>query len=92
MFLKNSDGEKSMTATFSIVAFIVVMFKILVSGSGIQVGSFTYSFGTIDASTAAAVLGTCFGTYAFRKYTEVRYGSEEVGSSEVDGHPGDGAL
>lgn len=89
MYLKNSDGEKSMTATFSIVAFVVVMVKILISGAGIQLGSFTYDFGTVDSLTVAAIMGPILGTYAFRKYTETRYGtpyeSYEVGQTyEVD--------
>lgn len=93
MYLRNSDGEKSMTATFSIIAFVVVMVKVLISGAGIQIGSFSYEFGTIDSFTVASVLGPILGTYAFRKYTEVRYGdpyeSYEV-SGDVGAKPRDG--
>lgn len=106
MFLKNSDGEKSMTATMSIVAFIVVMLKFLLNGSVVQLGSFTYAFGSIGATEIAAVLSPILGTYAVRRYTETRYGGggdpfnpyggqsyqEDIEVGDAGGKPGDGAL
>ena len=73
MYLADSNGKKSLTATLSIVAFVVVMLKLLLSGAGIQIGGFTYSFGEIDAMEIAAVLGPILGTYAARRYTDKKY-------------------
>lgn len=74
MYLQDSNGKKSLTATLSIVAFAIVMLKLLANNSAIQVGSFAYAFGSIDATTVAAVLGPILGTYAFRRYTDSRFG------------------
>jgi hypothetical protein len=74
MFLTNSDGKKSMTVTLSIVAFVVVMVKLLLNNSAIQIGGFAYAFGSIDATEIAAVLSPILGTYAFRRYTDMRFG------------------
>lgn len=74
MYLKNSEGKKSMTTTLTIVAFVVVMVKLLLNNSAVQIGAFAYSFGSIDATEIAAVLSPILGTYAFRRYTDMRYG------------------
>lgn len=106
MYLADSNGKKSLTATLSIIAFVIVMIKLLVNNSAIQVGTFAYSFGAIDATEIAAVLGPILGTYAFRRYTDSRFGPqpapwehqqqyyeesyEEVEAGDMGGRPGDG--
>lgn len=76
MYLKNSKGEKSMTVTLSVVAFVIVMLKLLFNNSTIHLAGLAYSFGSIDAATSAAVLGPILGTYAFRRYTDTRFGQQ----------------
>lgn len=78
MLLKDSNGKKSLTATLSIVAFIIVMVKVLASGGAIEIGSFSYVFGSIDSLTVAAILGPILGTYAFRRHTDAVYGNEKL--------------
>lgn len=101
MYLNDSDGKKSLTATLSIIAFAIVMVKVLLNNSAIQVGGLAYSFGSIGSTEIAAVLSPILGTYAFRRYTDKRYGyedgasvtttEEEVGS-DLGSKPGDGAV
>lgn len=74
MYLADSNGKKSLTATLSIIAFAIVMLKLLLNGAAVQVSGFAYSFGVIDSMEVAAVLGPILGTYAFRRYTDSRFG------------------
>lgn len=87
MYLNDSTGKKSLTATLSIIAFVIVMLKLLVNNSGIQIGGFSYSFGSIGSAEIASILGPILGTYAFRRYTDKRYGS--AGDLEADPEVGD---
>ena len=64
MFIRDSSGNRSLTATLAIVGFGVVMLKVLLSGG--SVGS--VSFGTIDSLSIAAILGPTLGTYTARRW------------------------
>lgn len=64
MFIKDTSGNKSLTATIAIIGFSVVMVKVLLSGG--SVGS--VSFGTIDSLSIAAILGPILGTYTARRW------------------------
>lgn len=68
MFIKDSTGNKSLTATLALVGFIVVMIKLLFSGASVSVGSFSYEFGAIDAAMIAAVLTPVLGSYTARRW------------------------
>lgn len=86
MFLKDSSGKPSMTATMSIVAFVVVMIKVLFSGAAIAIGSFSYDFGTIDSLVIAALLGPTLGAYTWRRHTAATY--EQTDPSLVEDEEG----
>ncbi len=73
MYIKDSNGKPSFTITLSVIAFVVVMLKVIASGASIEVGTFSYSFGTIDSLSIAAILGPILGTYAARRYTGAKY-------------------
>lgn len=84
--LKDSKGKKSLTTTLSVIAFVVVMVKVLFGGASISIGNFSYAFGEIDAMSIAALLGSTLGAYAFRRHTEAVYSyenDEDTGSSEI---------
>lgn len=83
--IKDSSGKKSLTATLSVVGFIIVMLKVLLSGAAIVIGSLSYSFGEIDALTVGAVLTPILGTYAARRYTETVHGSTAVNDEMIVG-------
>lgn len=68
MFITDTSGNKSLTATLAFVGFSVVMLKLLLSGASISVGSFSYQFGSIDAASIAAVLTPVLGTYTARRW------------------------
>lgn len=86
MFLKDSSGKQSLTATMAIVSFIVVMFKTLLSGASVSIGASTYSFGAIDGFTIGAIFTPILGAYTAR-----RWGNDPSGS-DSGGKPGDGAA
>lgn len=77
MFLRDSRGNKSMTATMSIVAFAIVMVKVLFSGAAIVIGGFSYDFGEIDSLAITALLGPTLGAYAWRRHTAAVYGETD---------------
>ncbi len=79
MYLKDSNGKKSLTATLSIVAFVVVMLKVLFSGAAISLMGFDYTFGSIGSDEILAMLSPILGTYAFRRYTSARFPERDFG-------------
>lgn len=70
MWLKNSKGKRDAMLTISMIGFIVVILKVLLNGSTVQVGSFQYSFGLIDAGMIAAILTPTLGAYVARKHSD----------------------
>ena len=83
MFITDTSGNKSLTATMAIIGFAVVMIKVLMNGAA--VGSI--SFGTIDSLSIAAILGPILGTYTAR-----RWGTSTQESNDAGSKPGDGAA
>ena len=87
MFLKDSSGKKSLTATMAVISFMVVMVKVLLSGSSVTIAGNLYSFGTIDAATVASIFTPILGSYTAR-----RWGTNNDGGDDSGGKPGDGAA
>lgn len=85
MYLKDSDGNRSFTVTMSIVAFIVVMLKVLIGGGSLSIGSFSISSGTIGSDEILALLGPTLGVYSFRRYTDRKYEAQEAGNQMAAG-------
>ena len=82
LFITDTSGNKSLTATVVVIGFTVVMVKFLLSGASIG----SLSFGTTDSLSIAAILGPILGTYTAR-----RWGSP-VGSGDMGSKPNDGAI
>jgi hypothetical protein len=80
--LTDTDGNKSLTHTFAIIAFAVVVLKFLASGVSISIASHSFSFGTIDALSIAALLTPTFGAYVARRYPA---SVSDAGSKPNDG-------
>lgn len=74
MFIRDTSGNKSLTATIAVIGFTVVMLKVLLNGGSIG----SLSFGTIDSMSIAAILGPTLGTYMAR-----RWGQQEVEAPAV---------
>lgn len=68
MFITDSSGNKSLTATIATVGFAVVMLKLLLSGVEFTIGSGTYNLGSISAAEIAAVLTPTLGSYTARRW------------------------
>ena len=90
MFIKDTSGNKSLTATIAFASFIVVMVKVLLSGASISLGAATYSFGSIDGLTIGAIF-----TPTLAAYTARRWGNpppQDPGTTDPGGRPGDGGA
>lgn len=64
LMIRDSSGNRSLTATLTVIGFGVVMLKVLLSG--VIVGS--VAFGTIDSLSIAAILGPILGAYTARRW------------------------
>lgn len=85
MLLKDTAGQKSLTATLSVVTFVVVMIKVLFGGGSIKYDDYSFSFGTIDAASIAALLGATLGAYSFRRHTMATYPADPEPSGRNSG-------
>jgi hypothetical protein len=65
-WMRNTEGKEDAVLTMSIVGFVVVLLKVLLTD--VTVGQ--WSFGSIDAGTVAAILTPTLGAYVARRYTD----------------------
>ncbi len=91
MLLTDTGGNKSLTHTLCIVAFIVVMVKVVIGGASVAIGGFSYSFGTIDSLSIAAILSPVLGAYVARRYTTANI-SADATTPDAGSKPADGAA
>ena len=91
MFIKDTSGNKSLTATFAVISFVVVMLKVIFSGAEVSVASFSYNFGAIDAGVIAAIFAPIMGTYTVRRWGSPANQQQDT-SADSGGKPGDGAA
>lgn len=71
-WMKNTDGKRDAVLTMTFIGFLVVIFKVLLSGAAIALGEKTFTFGEIDAGIVAALLTPTLGAYVARRYTDKR--------------------
>jgi len=86
MFIKDSSGNRSLTATLAVISFAVVMLKVLLSGASVALAGASYSFGTIDGLTIGAIFGPILGTYTARRW------GDPAPSGDSGSKPSDGAA
>ncbi|HEU5118692.1 MAG TPA: hypothetical protein VFT74_19010 [Isosphaeraceae bacterium] len=91
MFITDTSGNKSLTATLAVVGFFVTMLKLLLSGASISIGSFSYSFGNIDAAMIAAVLTPVLGTYTARRWGSPASSGPPSSDEDAGSKPNGGA-
>lgn len=65
MWIKNTNGKKDAVLTMSLIGFITVTLKVLLS----NVTCCDIYFGTIDSATITAILTPTLGAYVIRRYT-----------------------
>lgn len=61
--IKNTDGNKSVTMTMFVLGFLIVNFKLLVSGAS----AFGINFGSFSGVEYGAALAALGGIYTLRK-------------------------
>lgn len=85
--LKNSDGKEDAVLTMSLIGFLIVMVKVLLSGVSLTFVGNVYSFGEVGADVVASVLGTTLGAYVGRRFTDKKFeaGTQQVTKEESAG-------
>lgn len=73
LWIKNTDGKKDAVLTMSLVGFLIVMVKVLLSGVSLTFAGNIYSFGEVGADVVASVLGTTLGAYVGRRFTDKKF-------------------
>ncbi len=84
-WFKNSDGKKDAMLSFAVVGFGVVIVKVLLGGGSFQYGAgHVFTFGAIDATVIAAILGPTLGSYVMRRHTDAKFdaAAEEAAPSD----------
>lgn len=71
-WFKNGDGKEDAVLTMAWLGFLVIVFRILVSGLKIHVWGQNLEFSTIDAGTIAAVLTPTLGAYVAHQYNALK--------------------
>ena len=89
MFIKDSGGTKSLTATMVVISFLVVMVKVLFNGAEFTIGGSLYSLGSIDALTIGAIFGPILGSYTARRWNDPPTVRVPVPLEPVTGNPED---
>lgn len=72
LWIRNTNGKPDAVLTMVFVGFVIVMFKVLCSGSITILGN-AYSSSGIDPETILAVLTPTFGAYVGRRWTDSKY-------------------
>jgi len=70
--------------TFSVLAFIVCLFKFLLSGFELTIGEFIINLGDVDSGAIAALLTPVLGAYVGRKITDPPLGTEKKDTNEEE--------
>lgn len=73
MWIKNTEGKRDSALTFSAIAFAVVLLKVLLGGTELNLLGWSLNLQPIGADVVAALLGCTMGTYAVRRYTDRKY-------------------
>lgn len=72
-WIKDTDGNPSATLSFAIVAFLVVITKVLFGGMSVVLGNQTFTLMPIDAGTIGALLTPTLGSYVARRWTTAKF-------------------
>jgi hypothetical protein len=84
VWIKDAEGKPNCMLSFSVVAFAIVVFKVIMGGLTITLGAQTLTFSLIDASTIAALLTPTLTAYVARKYTDKKFDTDGDGIPDSD--------
>lgn len=78
IWLKNSEGEPDAMLTLAVIGFAVCLLKVLLGGIEFEiVEKHSWSLGSVDAATVAAILGPTLGAYVARRHTDKKFAPKE---------------
>lgn len=83
LWIKNTDGHPDAMLTLSLLSFIFVLVKFVISGMSVTLGDASYSLGTIDAASIAAILTPVLGAYVGRRHTTAKYGQKSTEIADI---------
>lgn len=73
LWIKNSDGKPDAMLSFSLVAFITVIFKVFFGGTTWILGKQTVTITSIDPGMITALLGPTLFSYIARRWTDAKF-------------------
>ena len=79
IWVKNADGKPDTMLSFAVVAFGLVVIKVLLGGIPFTIGGQQFTLTTIDAATIGALLTPTLTAYVARKYTDKKFDTDGDG-------------
>lgn len=76
VWMKNTDGKRDAVLTMAFIGFMTVITKVLLSD--VDIMSFKFSLGPIDAATIGALLTPTLGAYVARRYTDRKFDTTDT--------------
>jgi hypothetical protein len=73
LWFRDADGNPDAVLTFSLLAVVTVLFKILFAGAVVTLPHFTFTIVAPDAASIGAVLLPTLGAYVSNKYVHFNY-------------------
>lgn len=77
LWIKNTSGKPDAVLTMTLLGFVAILFKFVLSGVSAEIAGVPIDFGDIDASSIAALLTPTLGAYVARRYTDTKYDVSE---------------
>lgn len=74
--MKNSEGKKDASFSMMVIAFVVVMVKVVFGGTDLTMLSWTLSVAQPDAELAAVLLAVPSAGYVARKHTDKKFNTQ----------------
>lgn len=84
VWIKNAEGKPDTMLSFSVVAFVVIIFKVLFGGTVWMLGKQTFTVIPIDPGMVAALLVPTLGSYVARRYTDKKFDTDGDGIPDSD--------
>jgi len=75
-WFKNTDGKPDASFTMMVIAFVVVMIKVVFGGTDLTMLSWTLSIAQPDAELAAVLLAVPSAGYVARKHTDKKFNTQ----------------
>jgi len=84
VWVKNAEGKADTMLSFSVVAFVVIIFKVLFGGTKWVVGAQAFDVIPIDPGMVGALLVPTLSAYVARRYTDKKFDTDGDGVPDSD--------